>query len=249
MTCEKCGGCGFIETPRYLPDGELSSVIDSTACECRLFKELDEQAERTWAGLSSIPVQDDRLFLKDYLNKNMHITSDLKGFALTLRSALWGKGNPTFIVKVVDDSMLMSVWLSNIHESGHRVIDPDFDYTVPVRDLLGFTRPDLLIVRLGVKNSRNIATPEVLAEVLSNRKGAFKKTWVIDSQEKPLREGHISWSLDVKHHLESFERVDLTFELPQASVSTSNTSMPKTVKSVKPLDTTNKTGIRTTFKL
>lgn len=247
MACEKCGGCGFIETPRYLPDGELSSVIDSTPCECRLYKELDEQAERTWAGLSSIPVQEERVFLKEYLSKNMHITSDLKGFALTLRSALWGKANPSFIVKVVDDSMLMSVWLSNIHESGHRVIDPDFDYTVPVRDLLGFTRPDLLIVRLGVKNSRNIATPEVLAEVLSNRKGAFKKTWVIDSQEKPLREGHISWSVDVKYQLESFERVDLTFELPQVNLATPTKTAGKPVKASN--DMANKTGIRTTFKL
>jgi len=253
MSCNKCGGYGFIEKYRTLPDGELSSVIDSYPCECRLFQDLDEQAEKSWTGLSRIPVEEGRLLYKEYLKKDVHVTADLKNFALTLRSALWGLSNPLFVVKVVDENMLMSVWLSGIHEDGKKVIDPDFDYSVPARDILGFNRPDLLIVRLGVKSSRNIATPEVLVDVLENRRGAFKPTWVVDSQDKPFRMGHISWSGEGERILNGFEKIDMTVTVPVALPNApvrANIGLSSVQKKPVPVvSEANKTGTRVTFGL
>jgi len=246
MSCTKCGGQGFIESFKKLPDGELAPTIYRDPCECLLYKQLDEQADRTWQGLSRVPVEDNRGMFKEYLKQSLYLTSDLKSLALTLRGALWAKGNPNFISKVVDENMLMSVWLSGMHEEGKKVIDPDFDYSVPARDILGFNGPDLLIIRLGIKNSRNIATPEVLVDVLENRRGLFKPTWVVDSQDKPFRMGHISWSTDGERILKDFEHIDLTSVLPTAVVNTTpSLSLPK-----KPTSSgIQKTGTRATFNL
>lgn len=230
MGCEKCHFKGFIEDYPKNSDGEYDGTIIRYHCECRIYDELNEQAEKAWAGLSKIPVDESRLDYKEFLNKDTYVTADLKNFALSLRSALWGLTKPALVVKLVDDTMLMSVWLQDIHENGKKVIDPDFDYETPLRDIRGFIKPDLLIIRLGVKSSRNVATPEVLLEVLENRKQAFKPTWIVDSQDKPFRQGHISWSNDAERMVNRFARIDMTEKIPvnQQAVSRLTPSLSST---------------------
>ena len=100
--------------------------------------------------------------------------------------------------------------LSNLARSDSEIIDPDFRRDVRVATLEDLAEsPTLLVIRLGVKTARNSAMPEVLAETIELRQHLGKPTWLVVEPEKPLEEGHISWSRAVDDALDGWERIGI----------------------------------------
>jgi hypothetical protein len=105
---------------------------------------------------------------------------------------------------------MMDAWLHHIPD--YEIKDPDMVINRQTRPtdkysaLVDLTEPpDLLIIRVGVKITRNVATPEVLLEALQHRRHMGKFTWVVDLPEKPLMPDHISWSPQVESYMEDWK--------------------------------------------
>lgn len=176
-------------------------------CTCVLKKALEVQARKAWAGLEVVPAKRASL-LKGKVRENLVIKADKAGLMLHLRSALAHHARPEEFVKVVSDATLISAWLSNLARSDSEIIDPDYIRELRVASLEDLAEsPTLLIIRLGVKTARNSAMPEVLAETIELRQHLGKPTWIVEEPEKPLEEGHISWSRAVEDALDGWERV------------------------------------------
>jgi len=119
---------------------------------------------------------------------------------------------PDWGFKVVTDSDLMVAWLANASMKGERIFDPEAQAPVSqeVMTLVDLMDPpELLIIRLGVKSARNAAMNEVFLEALTHRAHAGKPTWIVDSPQQPLGEGHLCWSYAVSEFLVNWTRVNL----------------------------------------
>jgi hypothetical protein len=229
-TCKKCGGWGYIQKD----DGHLG-IPQAVACECKVQKALDAQAEKAWTHLSLVPPKK-KSPLIGKCEENLIIASDKSALQLHLRSALNAYRQPNKFVKVVGDHTLMSAWLGSMHLQGRDVIDPDFQRDLKVYSLEDLAEsPSLLIVRLGTKMARNAAMPEVLVETIEMRQHLNKPTWIIDSLDRPLGEGHVAWSRSVEESLEGWEKIRLDVNSPtglprKSEVSTPPKSTHKRVK-------------------
>jgi hypothetical protein len=69
--------------------------------------------------------------------------------------------------------------------------------------------PDLLVIRMGVKQARNQAACEVLAEALQTRLHEGKPTWLWDEPHHPLNPGHLFWSDAVGRIISAYPQLDL----------------------------------------
>lgn len=201
-TCGKCHGYGYIQ----IDDGHFG-MPQAIPCTCVLKRALELQARKAWAGLEVVPAKRTSL-LKGKMRDNLVVKADKSDLMLHLRSALAHHARPEEFVKVVSDATLISAWLSNLARSDSEIIDPDYIRELRVASLEDLAEsPTLLIIRLGVKTARNSAMPEVLAETIELRQHLGKPTWVVEEPDKPLEEGHISWSRAVEDALDGWERV------------------------------------------
>jgi len=218
--CKKCGGAGYLQKD----DGYMGMPY-AIPCSCAVKKALNIQAERAWKGLT-----DTRLTkassLKGKMEDNVVIVGDKSSLMLNLRSALAHRKKPEEFVKVVSDATLMSAWLSNLQLAQSEIIDPDFQRNIRVQSLEDLAEsPSLLIVRLGVKMARNSAMPEVLVETIELREHLSKPTWIVEEPNRPLQEGHISWSRAVDESIEGWERINLMGRKTETSTQPKRRSM------------------------
>lgn len=205
MICDKCGDYGFLQQ-----DEGPMGIPQAIPCECRVEKILNQQAEKAWTGLSELPLRQ-KTSLSKVIEKSAIISADKSALTVNLRTALWLHRKPYRFVKVVSDATLMSAWLSNISLSNSEIYDPDFQRDIKAGSLEDLAEsPDLLIIRLGVKMARNSAMPEVLGEAIELRRHLNKPTWVVCEPDKPLEEGHISWSRAVEEMLEGWPILKLS---------------------------------------
>jgi hypothetical protein len=160
------------------------------------------------------------------MEDNAVIVGDKSSLMLNLRSALAHRKKPEEFVKVVSDATLMSAWLSNLQLAQSEIIDPDFQRNIRVQSLEDLAEsPSLLIVRLGVKMARNSAMPEVLVETIELREHLSKPTWIVEEPNRPLQEGHISWSRAVDESIEGWERINLMGRKTETSTQPKRRSM------------------------
>jgi hypothetical protein len=118
--------------------------------------------------------------------------------------------------RVITDIDLLDAWLSknvdpfdpdiNFQRKG-RHGDKDPEVYISLTELI--EPPELLIIRLGVKVARNVATPEVLLEALQHRDHLGKPTWLVDQPIYQLREGHIAYDARLEDYLFDWEHVVL----------------------------------------
>jgi len=146
--------------------------------------------------------------LTEAVEQDVWITAPKPWFTANLRHVAI-RMPPTWYFKVVSDADLMTAWLASVALKGKEILDPDAAKVslthITVVDLV--MPPELLIIRLGIKQARNVATPEVLLEALRHREHAGLPTWVWDTPREMLDNGHICWSPMVAEYLSTWRHM------------------------------------------
>ena len=209
--CPQCLGRGVVELPpeEWHP---LAITPQTRICHCVYVRDVVANMERGCKGLSKLVSLPSPLVGKE--QENLRITSPYKMFKQHLRYVV-SKKEPRWYFAVVSDLDLMTAWLHHVstddlydadvgeNREGPRPTDK-FSALVDIAE-----PPELLILRVGVKNARNKAMPEVLLEALHHREHLGKPTWVVDAPNERLDNDHISWSPAVGEFLADWEWVEL----------------------------------------
>jgi hypothetical protein len=177
-------------------------------CDCVIRLDILQNVEKAMVGLSEAPPIRSTPLL-DREEENLWITAG-HDFLSHLRHV--GVRQPiTWFLKVVTDADLTTSWLASIALQGKEILDADAykvstkHITIP--DLV--VPPDLLVIRMGVKVTRNAAAAECLGEALNIRHHEGKPTWLWDEPLHPLDAGHLFWSDQVARTLKGWDHVHL----------------------------------------
>lgn len=171
--CEICYGRGFVSL-----DGRTGN-----RCRCVLKRDVIANVRRIWPGydLMKAAVLKKPSRLREFTERNVWITANLDTFKAHLRHVAIRQG-PYWFARVRSDTDMMTGWFASAKAKSIEIFDADVSESVAkdmdIQDLS--EPPDLLIMRLGVKRARNVATPEVLMEILAIREHLDKPTWVVD---------------------------------------------------------------------
>jgi hypothetical protein len=170
--------------------------------------------ERCWKGLSKAQrIPESPLQGKEV--QNLWITAGEQALRSHLKAVV-GQHHSHWYLAVITDIDLMDSWLHHVPDYDMLDVDvldkrqkgrPTDRYTALV-DLI--EPPELLVIRLGIKITRNVAAPEVLLETLKHRQHKDKFTWVVDEPGKPFEEGHISWSPQIREFLSDWDRLTIS---------------------------------------
>jgi hypothetical protein len=226
--CDKCYGTGYLDAGT-----DARGIPLTKPCACQIARDTVRNVNRGWAGLSSAP-KIEKSPLSDHTGTNLYVTATDDSLRAHLRHVALRAG-PYWGFKVVTDSDLMTAWLSPIGLVGKEILDPDAATVSTEKATLVdlVDPPELLVIRLGVKSARNVATPEVLLEALYHRAHVGKPTWVVDQPTRRFDPSHLAFSKDGLHHVSQWERLvlddlqpGLTIEMvgstQRAPVSTGN---------------------------
>lgn len=201
--CEFCYGRGFVSV-----DGRAGQ-----RCQCVAKRDVIANVRRIWPGydLFRAPVLKKRSPLRDMVDKDAWITCEKNHFRSHLRQVASRQGANWF-ARVRSDTDMMAGWFASAKAKSIEIFDADVSEAIArdmdIQDLA--EPPDLLIMILGVKRARNVATPEVLMEVLSIRDHVGKPTWVVDQPTYCIEhEVHRCNSTEVLSVLQTFKRVAL----------------------------------------
>lgn len=206
-TCLKCKGRGVVS----VSNDQLSPMLFEATkpCICVRARDIRDHLEHGWKGLSSAkPIKESPL--RDQTNASVWITASLKSLQEHLCGVAIRQGISWFF-RVITDIDLMTTWLSSADDVFDADVAEQRQYAENTYSRLTdlVEPPKLLIIRLGAKAARNVATPEVLFEALLHRQHLSKPTWVVDSPSAPLDPTHLAYSQDVMDHLQSFKRVTI----------------------------------------
>lgn len=201
--CPLCLGRGFLS-----PDGRTG-----TRCRCVYKRDVIANVRKIWSGfdLMKAPVLKKRSPLHKVVGKDAWITAKLPNFRAHLRHVAVRQG-PHWFARVRSDVDMMTGWFASAKAKSIEIFDADVAEAVArdmdIHDLA--EPPDLLVMVLGAKRARNVATPEVLMEVLSIREHVDKKTWVVDQPTYSIdHDVHRCSSPEVLGLLEGFTRIQL----------------------------------------
>jgi len=189
--------------------------------------------ERGWVGLSRAK-RIARSPLLGFEGKNLWITGTGGTFKEHLRHVALRQGF-SWMFRVVTDIDMMDAWLSkNVEKIKDTDIalrrkkrhGSDLDVYISLTELI--EPPELLILCLGVKVTRNVATPEALLEALQHRGHLGKPTWLVDQPIYRLQAGHLAYDDRVGDYLEHWKHIVLEGGAPRTSVlpSTSGGGLP-----------------------
>lgn len=213
--CLYCRGRGFVST-----DGRRGK-----RCDCVFKRDVLANVRRVWPGfdLMKAKVLKEPSVLRDLVAENAWITGDTESYRAHLRHVVTRQG-PNWFGRVRTDSEMMSGWFAQAKAKAIEIYDIDVNETealdLDLQDLA--EPPELLIMVLGSKRARNVATPEVLEETISIREVLGKPTWIIDQPTYSLEdEAHRCNSPEVLSLLDSFKRVHLD-PLSSKSISMRN---------------------------
>lgn len=212
--CSQCHGDGVVPLPKD-PTKDIRQPPAYRRCKCVLHKDILANVERGMKGLSSAkPVRKSPLMEK--VDKSVWVTASQDWFKAHLRHVAI-RQPPTWFFKVVSDADLMTAWLASVALDGKEILDPDATKVslehLTLVDLI--VPPQLLIIRTGVKTARNVATPEVLVETLSQREHLGLPTWVWDQPTWELHDTR-AYSDDVGRYLASWDHMKVMGHDPAA---------------------------------
>lgn len=201
--CEYCYGRGFV-------------IIDGNSgkrCVCAMKRDIIANVRGIWPNVDLL--QSARLKspspLLSMVKEPLWITSDQETFQKHLRYVALRQG-PHWHCRVRNDTDIMSAWFANAKAKSIEIFDTDVvEARAKDLELMDLAEgPDLLILWLGIKRARNVATPEALMEVMSIRDMQNKPTWVVDQPNFLVtEEAHRCNSPEVLTHLRGYERVRL----------------------------------------
>lgn len=201
QNCPTCGGSGYIE------QWEPGKVPYTVRCKCLKKKELAQALNRVWPGLGrSVGVVDSPL--AGYLGKNLWASGSKASIKAHLREVIVKSGRPGDF-RVYDDVDLPRAWLGELKD--YEIIDVELSLTTPqARDLTELIDlPKQLVLFLGVKHNPMQTMPRTLLETLNRRERVDKPTWVFDSSEYPLTDGHVCFSGDIMDYLSPWDHIML----------------------------------------
>lgn len=205
--CPKCGGRGVLVAE---PDQSLGQVDHPPAyyrCQCVLYKDILANVERGMKGLTkAAKVKKSRL--AGYRDRDLWVTASKPWFAAHLRHMAIRRP-PVWYFRVVSDADLMTSWLASIALKGKDILDPDAaTVSLTHLTLVDLVQPPaLLIIRLGIKQARNITMSEVLHEALSHRQHLDLPTWLWDQPNAPLNDSHRCWSPAIEEFLYDWKHI------------------------------------------
>ena len=221
--CPDCHGKGV------LPDGIGDSELERgkhpprfRRCQCVLQKDIAANVERGMRKLMEAPrIKSSPLLGR--IQEDLWITASKPWFMANLRHVAI-RQPPTWYFKVITDADLMTAWLASAALKGKEILDPDASKVslthITLVDLV--MPPELLIIRMGVKQARNVASPEVFLEALRHREHAGLPTWVWDTPTEMLATGHICWSPMVEEYLSTWKHLKTKESKMYAEAQTSS---------------------------
>lgn len=223
--CQLCKGAGF-KSVGPTPEKPFPSV---QLCPCNQASLVADTLERGWKGLTSAPKLDTSP-LVGKVNQDLWVTMPEDTMRQHLRHVAIRQGWRWFF-KVASDSELVSAWLATAVRD-KRVMDPDVrDMQEDIMTLIDLALPpQLLIVRTGIKSAPNKAMPDVLLEAILERRAEGKVTWLWDTLQQPLAEGHRCWSERVSAELRGWEHISLG-EIQKPPPRYTETPIPDAVES------------------
>lgn len=215
-TCKQCNGRGVIKYPYKADELRKNPAVQTWVVSCACLKKQEEleELERIWRTLSEVdPVTSTKLapHCKGAVPQDIVILSTAQDLKAHLGRLLRDLPDLRRQTRIVSDLDLVSAWLAHVdvifdsEVSNHRD-DPEDQYTRLV-DIAGPSR--LLIIQLGVKSARNVATPEVIMEAIRLRAHRGKATWIVEDPECPVQPGSISYSSQLFQILRELPQVDL----------------------------------------
>lgn len=212
--CLHCKGDGVIAVEQ---DTEHRHPPSYRRCKCVLYKDIIANVERGMKGLSKAPAIKTSPLLKEK-NESLWLTASPAWLCAHLRHVAI-RQPPTWYFKVISDVDLMTAWLASAALKGKEILDPDAAKVslehLTLVDLI--VPPQLLIIRVGVKAARNVATPEVLLETLIHREHLGLPTWVWDQPGWRLEGHHNAYSEDVGRYLSSWDHMVVSGNDPKAN--------------------------------
>lgn len=206
--CLKCHGEGIVLAQASGPHPPVYA-----RCACALQKDIADNVERGMARLMDAHVVKSSA-LSDHTAKDLWITATKTVFTAHLRHVAIRRP-PTWYFKVVSDADVVTAWLASVALKGGEIFDADAAKEAAKVSLKHLTivdlviPPELLIIRMGVKTARNVATPEVFLEALNEREQVGKVTWVWDTPDAVLPDHHLLRSAAVLEHLSTWHHLVL----------------------------------------
>jgi len=173
-------------------------------------KDLIANADRGWKGISHASSLKQSPLLEK-VDKNMWITTSYAEMRAHMRYVAF-RMNPLWRFYVYTDVDLMTAWLGSTALKRQNIFDSDVamngaSVSLTMHSLVDLvTPPELLVIHLGVKASRNSATPEVLLEAIQIRVAQGKPVWVFDQPNQPFNYTHIAYSEHAESILQEFDR-------------------------------------------
>lgn len=158
-------------------------------CRCAIARDIRRNLTRGWVGIPEAKKLKSSV-LEGHENEDLYITATDATLRSHLRYIGVKKGR-NWSFQVVSDLDLMSAWLATKKFEGAEIFDVDVKEAYDREGIrpgrLGkMTLEDLvepaglLVIRLGVKRSRNSAMPEVFLEALTLRDHINRPTWIVD---------------------------------------------------------------------
>jgi len=208
--CQLCLGRGAIVS------SGANGTPTAKRCDCVKFKDVKANVAKIWPQFDLNRVgrlpEGSRSPLQDYANRNLYVTASEPIFKMHLRhtavrqGAFWG-------ARVHADVSLFEAWFFTAKAKGAEIYDVNVRDT-PLSEYPSIPEmvipPELLILLMGVKNSRNVASPELLRETLKLRDFAGKPTWVVDQPNQIVTETHhLFYSAENKDWLDAWNHVTL----------------------------------------
>jgi hypothetical protein len=202
--CPNCFGKGVT---RESADSESLHPPRFHRCQCVLQRDITANVDRGMRKLIEAPrIKSSQL--TEVVGDDVWVTAPKPWFTANLRHVAI-RMPPTWYFKVVSDADLMTAWLASVALKGKEILDPDAAKVslthITIVDLV--MPPELLVIRLGIKQARNVATPEVLLEALRHREHAGLPTWVWDTPREMLDKGHICWSPMVAEYMSTWRHM------------------------------------------
>lgn len=224
--CKKCLGRGVTDVgdgAKAEPDKRFFTIPSVQSCECVMIRDISSNVEKGWKGLLSANKVSESPLL-ELTESSVWITAPRDVFRAHLRHVAVRQG-PYWRFSVKSDMDLMTAWLGNIALKRQDIFDADVAREAATESLKFHSLidlvipPELLILQLGVKASRNVSMPELLEETITSRASKGKVTWVWDQPNQPLTHGHLCYSGSVHETLNEFERVRLSSDSTQSHSS------------------------------
>jgi len=212
-------GDGDLDCPHCRGRGWIVVATGQQRCVCVRKRDVINNVRRIWPGgfdlmkAGRLP-KGERSPLMGHARTNLWVTAHDRVFQAHLRWVAIRMG-ATWRARVRFDNDLLRAWFFTAKAKGVEIFDvavrqADLSEDPGIEDLA--IPPELLILVMGVKRTRNQAAWECLMEALRLRQAINKPTWIVDQPDYRLDAGtyeHLFAAPQIHQHLAPWTHIDL----------------------------------------